>query len=98
MDPPRVYMFRWNQDVLRFELIPDGGCCLRRWVCLVDNGFELRFARDPVWTPVGTVWALLVEDSPLEAEPPVRATNEHVPAAGCAGRSSRNRNSACGSS
>jgi uncharacterized protein YndB with AHSA1/START domain len=24
IDPPKVYMFRWNQDVLRFELLPDG--------------------------------------------------------------------------
>jgi uncharacterized protein YndB with AHSA1/START domain len=27
VDPPKVYMFRWNQDVLRFELIPDGDGC-----------------------------------------------------------------------
>ncbi|GAB3442906.1 SRPBCC family protein [Actinophytocola sediminis] len=26
-DAPRVFMFRWNQDVLRFELIPDGDGC-----------------------------------------------------------------------
>ncbi|HEX2131879.1 MAG TPA: SRPBCC family protein [Actinophytocola sp.] len=26
-DPPKVYMFRWNTDVLRFELIPDGDGC-----------------------------------------------------------------------
>jgi uncharacterized protein YndB with AHSA1/START domain len=140
VDPPRVYMFRWNQDVLRFELIPDGeGCrlvftqtigggrvgrlgagrtaagwdaCLdsltarlagetaapvedwlarmERYIAefgldegeirLLDNGFELRFARDLVWTPVQAVWTVLVEDSALETEPPVRATNEHVPA------------------
>ncbi|NUT41062.1 MAG: SRPBCC family protein [Thermoactinospora sp.] len=28
VDPPRVYMFRWGHDVLRFELIPDGEGCL----------------------------------------------------------------------
>lgn len=31
-DPPKVYAFRWNNDVLRFELLPDGsdgsGCLL----------------------------------------------------------------------
>ncbi len=27
VDPPRVYMFRWNADVLRIELIPDGDGC-----------------------------------------------------------------------
>jgi uncharacterized protein YndB with AHSA1/START domain len=30
VDPPRVFAFRWNADVLRFELTPDGdGCVLR---------------------------------------------------------------------
>ncbi len=27
VDEPRVFMFRWNQDVLRIELIPDGDGC-----------------------------------------------------------------------
>ncbi|NKY87949.1 SRPBCC family protein [Nocardia veterana] len=27
VDPPRVFMFRWNRDVLRFELIADGDGC-----------------------------------------------------------------------
>lgn len=27
VDPPKVYMFRWNLDVLRIELIPDGDGC-----------------------------------------------------------------------
>jgi uncharacterized protein YndB with AHSA1/START domain len=27
-DPPKVYAFRWNTDVLRFELVPDGSGCL----------------------------------------------------------------------
>lgn len=26
-DPPKVYSFRWNADVLRFELVPDGDGC-----------------------------------------------------------------------
>ncbi|MCP2259859.1 putative conserved protein YndB, AHSA1/START domain [Streptoalloteichus tenebrarius] len=140
VDPPRVFMFRWNQDVLRFELTPDGDGCLLvltqtlggGWVgrlgagrtaagwdtCLdalaaslagdtppppgdwlprmeryidefglgegsvhpTEHGFELRFARDLVWKPVDEVWAALVADSPLGAEPPPRATNGHVPA------------------
>lgn len=28
VDPQKVYMFRWNADVLRIELIPDGDGCL----------------------------------------------------------------------
>lgn len=29
VDEPKVFMFRWNQDVLRIELVPsDGGCLL----------------------------------------------------------------------
>jgi uncharacterized protein YndB with AHSA1/START domain len=29
LDPPKVYAFRWNEDVLRFELLPqDEGCLL----------------------------------------------------------------------
>ncbi|MBF6447673.1 MULTISPECIES: SRPBCC family protein [Nocardia] len=27
VDPPKVFMFRWNRDVLRFELIADGDGC-----------------------------------------------------------------------
>jgi uncharacterized protein YndB with AHSA1/START domain len=27
VDEPKVFMFRWNADVLRFELIPDGDGC-----------------------------------------------------------------------
>ncbi|HKS47667.1 MAG TPA: SRPBCC family protein [Amycolatopsis sp.] len=26
-DPPKVYAFRWNEDVLRFELVPEGDGC-----------------------------------------------------------------------
>ncbi|WP_236795702.1 SRPBCC family protein [Amycolatopsis sp. GM8] len=28
LDPPKVYAFRWNKDVLRFELVPDGDGCV----------------------------------------------------------------------
>lgn len=27
LNPPRAYAFRWNADVLRFELVPDGDGC-----------------------------------------------------------------------
>ncbi|PRX49459.1 uncharacterized protein YndB with AHSA1/START domain [Prauserella shujinwangii] len=27
-DPPKVFAFRWNHDVLRFEIVPDDGGCL----------------------------------------------------------------------
>jgi uncharacterized protein YndB with AHSA1/START domain len=27
LDPPKVYAFRWNRDVLRFELVPEGDGC-----------------------------------------------------------------------
>ncbi|ALG12932.1 SRPBCC family protein [Kibdelosporangium phytohabitans] len=140
VDEPKVFMYRWNHDVLRFELIPDGDGCLLvftqtvggDWVgklgaartaagwddCLdamaaqldgataaqdndwlaraesyiekfglgrgtvheVTGGVELRFARDLVWKPQDVTWAFLVEDSPLDGEPPLRATNGHVPA------------------
>ncbi|WP_440900583.1 SRPBCC family protein [Actinosynnema sp.] len=28
LDPPRVFAFEWNEDVLRFELLPEPGGCL----------------------------------------------------------------------
>jgi uncharacterized protein YndB with AHSA1/START domain len=37
-DPPKVYAFRWNQDVLRFELIPDGDGCLLLFTQTVGGG------------------------------------------------------------
>ncbi|MEO6090695.1 MAG: SRPBCC family protein [Umezawaea sp.] len=134
VDPPKVFAFRWNDDVLRFELEPDGDGCLLRFtqvlgggritagrnaigwdVCLealaarldgreftqpsewlapmeayvrefgLDEGTlegdRVRFVRDLVWKPAADVWALLVEDSSpvVGGEPPVRATNAHVP-------------------
>jgi uncharacterized protein YndB with AHSA1/START domain len=134
VDPPKVFAFRWKDDVLRFELAPLGDGCLLRFsqvlgggritagrtavgwdVCLralearlagrefeqpsewlapmeayirefgLDGGTlegdRVRFARDLVWKPAADVWALLVEDSPpaVGGEPPVRATNPHVP-------------------
>lgn len=140
VDPPKVFMFRWNVDVLRFELLPDGdGCRLvftqtvgGGWVgrlgagrtasgwdtCLdvlaaqldgetvtpdedwltpmesyieefglgegtvstTPDGFEVRFARDLVWKPPAEVWSVLTEDTEPGDRPPLRATNDYVPA------------------
>jgi uncharacterized protein YndB with AHSA1/START domain len=38
VDPPKVYMFRWNTDVLRFELIPDGDGCLLVFTQTIGGG------------------------------------------------------------
>ncbi|GAB1513029.1 SRPBCC family protein [Actinophytocola sp. KF-1] len=44
-----------------------------------DDGWEIRFARDLVWRQPATVWEVLTEGE-AGATPPVRATNEIVPA------------------
>ncbi|KAB2344703.1 SRPBCC family protein [Actinomadura rudentiformis] len=38
VDPPKVFMFRWNSDVLRFELIPDGDGCLLVFTQTIGGG------------------------------------------------------------
>lgn len=38
VDEPRVFMFRWSGDVLRFELIPDGDGCLLVFTQTVGGG------------------------------------------------------------
>jgi uncharacterized protein YndB with AHSA1/START domain len=38
VDPPKVFMFRWNEDVLRFELIPDGDGCRLVFTQTVGGG------------------------------------------------------------
>jgi uncharacterized protein YndB with AHSA1/START domain len=38
VDPPKVYMFRWSQDVLRFELVPDGEGCLLVFTQTIGGG------------------------------------------------------------
>lgn len=134
-DEPRVFAFRWQNDILRFELEPaDDGCLLVFTHVLGDGGlsagrsatgwdvcldalvaqlsgapFEeptewlepieryvekfglgagvitpegLRFERDLMWKSLDELWALLIEDSTpvVGGEPPVRATNPHMPA------------------
>ncbi|WP_158893824.1 SRPBCC family protein [Amycolatopsis anabasis] len=38
-DPPKVFAFRWMEDVLRFELVPDGGGCLLVFTQSVGGGW-----------------------------------------------------------
>ncbi|MGY1943471.1 SRPBCC family protein [Nocardia asiatica] len=38
VDPPKVYMFRWNQDVLRFELVADGDGTLLIFTHVLGGG------------------------------------------------------------
>ncbi|MEW2352189.1 SRPBCC family protein [Spirillospora sp. NPDC029432] len=38
VDPPKVFMFRWNDDVLRFELLPDGDGCLLVFTQTIGGG------------------------------------------------------------
>ncbi|HWO68510.1 MAG TPA: SRPBCC family protein [Umezawaea sp.] len=38
VDPPRLFAFRWNSDVLRFELSPDGDGCLIRFSQVIGGG------------------------------------------------------------
>jgi uncharacterized protein YndB with AHSA1/START domain len=38
VDEPRVFMFRWDQDVIRIELIPDGDGCLLVFTQTVGGG------------------------------------------------------------
>ncbi|MGK8523540.1 SRPBCC family protein [Nocardia asteroides] len=42
VDPPKVYMFRWNQDVLRFELLPDGSGTLLIFTHVLGGGPHAR--------------------------------------------------------
>ncbi|WP_232376090.1 SRPBCC family protein [Amycolatopsis aidingensis] len=47
-DPPKLFAFEWNGDVLRFELTPDGTGCLLVFTHTVspDNGGWLAAARN----------------------------------------------------
>jgi uncharacterized protein YndB with AHSA1/START domain len=38
LDPPKVYAFRWNADVLRFELVPDGDGCVLHFSQALGGG------------------------------------------------------------
>ncbi|MER7449611.1 SRPBCC family protein [Nocardia beijingensis] len=41
-DPPKVYMFRWNRDVLRFELVADGDGTLLIFTHVLGGGPRAR--------------------------------------------------------
>ncbi|MGH3940416.1 MAG: SRPBCC family protein [Pseudonocardiaceae bacterium] len=43
-DPPKVYAFRWNTDVLRFELVPDGAGCRLLFSQTLGGGWVGRLA------------------------------------------------------
>jgi len=43
-DPPKVYAFRWNTDVLRFELVPDGSGCRLVFSQTLGGGWVGRLA------------------------------------------------------
>ncbi|WP_280196235.1 SRPBCC domain-containing protein, partial [Nocardia farcinica] len=51
VDPPKVYMFRWNRDVLRFELVPDGAGTLLVFTHVLGGGAAGR--RGAARAPVG---------------------------------------------
>jgi uncharacterized protein YndB with AHSA1/START domain len=38
VDPPKVFMFRWNADVLRIEIIPEDGGCLLVFTQTIGGG------------------------------------------------------------
>lgn len=38
VDPPKVFAFRWNTDVLRFELVPDGDGCVLHFTQVLGGG------------------------------------------------------------
>ncbi|UAK29735.1 SRPBCC domain-containing protein [Nocardia asteroides] len=42
VDPPKVYMFRWSQDVLRFELVADGDGTLLIFTHVLGGGPRAR--------------------------------------------------------
>jgi uncharacterized protein YndB with AHSA1/START domain len=42
LDPPRVYAFRWVEDVLRFELLPDPEGCRLVFTCALGGDWRGR--------------------------------------------------------
>ncbi len=45
-----------------------------------DDGWKIHFARDLVWRPPADVWAVMTEGTEVGDTPPIRVTNEVVPA------------------
>jgi uncharacterized protein YndB with AHSA1/START domain len=44
VDPPKVFAFRWNTDVLRFELVPDDAGCVLHFTQVLGGGTLGRLA------------------------------------------------------
>jgi uncharacterized protein YndB with AHSA1/START domain len=66
-DPPKVFAFRWINDVLRFEILPDEGGCLLVLTAVVTN--RLSAGRDaPGW--ITCLDALVAHVDGTEFEPP----------------------------
>lgn len=45
-DPPKVYAFRWNTDVLRFEILPEADGCRLVFTHVLDENAAMTIARN----------------------------------------------------
>ncbi|WP_436763101.1 SRPBCC domain-containing protein [Streptosporangium sp. V21-05] len=73
LDPPKVYAFRWNQDVLRFELFPDGPGCRLVFTHTLGGGWgRLTAGRTAAgWDVCLSALSARLDGEPSEAsEPP----------------------------
>jgi hypothetical protein len=68
LDPPRVYAFRWNNDVLRFELVPDGDGCVLHFTQTLGGGGLGRLGAGR--NAAGWDHCLAALDARLEDRPP----------------------------
>ncbi|SUE28189.1 Activator of Hsp90 ATPase homolog 1-like protein [Nocardia farcinica] len=71
VDPPKVYMFRWNRDVLRFELVPDGAGTLLVFTHVLGGGAAGR--RGAARTAVGWDRCLAALAAALDGAAPAAA-------------------------
>jgi uncharacterized protein YndB with AHSA1/START domain len=77
VDPPRVYMFRWNTDVLRIELIPDGDGCRLVFTQTLGGGEVGRLGAGR--TAAGWDHCLDTLASRLDGQSPSPRTDWHTP-------------------
>ncbi|HEX6335948.1 MAG TPA: SRPBCC family protein [Jiangellaceae bacterium] len=69
VDPPRLFEFRWDDDVLRWELRPDGaGCVLILLHTFDDRAGAASFAAG--WTMCLNAMEQAMEGRPIEVAPP----------------------------
>ncbi|MEU8040437.1 SRPBCC family protein [Streptosporangium sp. NPDC049078] len=71
-DPPKVYAFRWNQDVLRFELLPDGPGCLLVLTHTLGGGWTGRLTAGRTaagWDLCLAALLSRLDDEPFERPP-----------------------------